>query len=194
MFYKLTILVVLLGLFWSGTAAADELAQGFATPPDSARPRVYWWWLNSHVTKAGITRDLQEMKAKGIRGALIFDAGGGAGPMPAGPKFMGPQWRELVKYAVKEADRLGIEISLNLCSGWVAGGPWVTPAHACQKVVWSETYIAGPAQVSKEFPRPADGYYRDIAVQAFRSIPNQDRAAPKVTASSFQPACAGQRD
>ena len=106
-------LIGLLGLFSSGMAmAADDLAQGFAAPPDSARPRVYWWWLNSHVTRAGITRDLEEMKAKGIRGALVFDAGGEAGPMPAGPKFMGKEWRELLKHAVKEADRLGIEDQL----------------------------------------------------------------------------------
>ncbi len=185
-------LIGLLGLFSSGMAmAADDLAQGFAAPPDSARPRVYWWWLNSHVTRAGITRDLEEMKAKGIRGALVFDAGGEAGPMPAGPKFMGKEWRELLKHAVKEADRLGIEISLNLCSGWDAGGPWVTPEHACQKVVWSETHVVGPADLSKELPRPANGYYRDITVQAFRSIPGQEgstlRTPPTVTASSSQP-------
>ena len=72
-FKKLMSLVGLLGLLWSGMAmAADDLAQGFVSPPDSARPRVYWWWLNSHVTKAGITRDLEEMKAKGIRGALAL--------------------------------------------------------------------------------------------------------------------------
>ena len=95
----------------------------------------------------------------------------------------------MLKYAVQEADRLGIEISLNLCSGWDAGGPWVTPEHACQKVVSSETHVAGPAHVSKQLRRPAKGYYRDIAVQAFPWLPQEnsmDRAEPIVTASSCQ--------
>ena len=57
----------------------DKLAQDFASPPNSAKPRVYWWWLNSRVSKEGITRDLEEYRAKGIGGVLLFDAG-----MPAG--------------------------------------------------------------------------------------------------------------
>src|SRR5664279_6320693 len=61
---------------WAGAAPADELVQGFANPPNSARLRAYWWWLNGNVTKAAITRDLEEMKAKGFGGALICDAGG----------------------------------------------------------------------------------------------------------------------
>lgn len=32
--------------------------------------------LNGNVTKEAITRDLEEMKAKGFSGALIFDADG----------------------------------------------------------------------------------------------------------------------
>ena len=65
-----------------------ELRQGFVDPPDAAKPRVYWRWLNSRVTREAITRDLEEMKKKGIGGALLFDAGAPAGRMPWGPLFM----------------------------------------------------------------------------------------------------------
>ena len=39
--------------FFSGAvgAAADELAKGFQTPPDAARPWVWWFWLNNNVSK-----------------------------------------------------------------------------------------------------------------------------------------------
>src|SRR5512143_892363 len=87
---------------WGGQKAAagrDELASGFANPPNSARLRAYWWWLNGNVTKAAITRDLEEMKAKGFGGALICDAGGaeqdGNDRVPHGPTFFTPEWREL---------------------------------------------------------------------------------------------------
>src|ERR1035441_3672479 len=53
------------------TARASDLEKGFADPPNSARLRAYWWWLNGNVTKGAITRDLEEMKAKGFGGALI---------------------------------------------------------------------------------------------------------------------------
>src|SRR5207237_9424857 len=85
-----------------------ELEAGFNAPPREARLRAYWWWLNGNVTKAAITRDLEQMKAKGFGGALICDAGGasqdGNAPVPHGPTFFTPQWREFYKHALREAD------------------------------------------------------------------------------------------
>ncbi len=189
----------------SAAAKQPALEDGFLDPPPDARPRVYWWWLNSNISRAGITRDLEEMKRKGIGGAMIFDAGMPAGPTPEGPRFMGPRWREMVRHAVAEAHRLGLELSVNLCSGWDSGGPWVTPQHACQKVVWSEITVKGPREFSQVLPLPAGVpadsagrpvYYRDVAVQAFparisRTI-SMAAASPKLTASSGQEQKPGQ--
>src|SRR4030042_2426407 len=52
------------------------IEEGFRQPPRSAGVRCFWWWLNGNVTKGAITRDLEQMKAKGFSGALIVDAGG----------------------------------------------------------------------------------------------------------------------
>ncbi len=105
-----TLLVLLLGA-WGGLAAgADTLDAGFKTPPHSAGIRAFWWWLNGNVTSDAITRDLEEMKAKGFNGALIFDADGssqrGNSKVPAGPIFGGPEWTKLFVHACKEAKRL----------------------------------------------------------------------------------------
>ncbi|MEI6782292.1 MAG: glycosyl hydrolase, partial [Verrucomicrobiota bacterium] len=35
----------------------DSLVEGFAQPPDSARPWVYWFWINGNISKEGITAD-----------------------------------------------------------------------------------------------------------------------------------------
>ena len=67
------------------------LESGWENPPNEARLRAYWWWLNGNVTKESLTRDLEQMKAKGFGGAVIFDAGGataeGNAPVPHGPTF-----------------------------------------------------------------------------------------------------------
>lgn len=155
-------------------AAAGELETGFANPPRDARIRAYWWWLNGFVDKAAITRDLEEMKAKGFGGALICDADGssqdGNVRAPHGPTFFTPEWRELFKHTLREADRLGLEMSLNIQSGWNLGGPMVTPDHAAKKIVWSETRIQGPAKHAAALPAPSsrEGYYRDTFVVAYR--------------------------
>ncbi len=128
-------------LLAAGSQAAttqQDLTHGFQNPPNSAKPRVYWWWLMSLVSKEGITKDLEEMAAKGIGGVLIFDCAGVGMPMPAAPSFMSPGWRENFRHALHEADRLGLEVSVNLCSGWDAGGPWITPDHASKHFQQSE--------------------------------------------------------
>ena len=75
---------------------ANDLESGFRNPPHSAGIRCFWWWLNSNVTKEAITRDLEEMKAKGFNGAMIFDADGsnqrGNTRTKSGPVFGSPQW------------------------------------------------------------------------------------------------------
>lgn len=150
-----------------------ELRRDFANPPASARLRCYWWWLNGNTDKETITRDLEEMKAKGFGGAILVDANGAAqegnSPVPAGPMFTSPAWVELYKHALREADRLGLEITLNINSGWNLGGPRVKPEDASKVLTFSRTDIQGgsPVSVRVEAPPSVNGFYRDIAVLAY---------------------------
>jgi len=164
---------VALGAWLCAGAAAQggdpaQLARGFRQPPDSARPWAYWWWLDSAASREGITADFQAMKQQGIAGVLLFDAGEGGTNAPKGPRFMSEGWRELFRHALREADRLGLEVGVNLCSGWNAGGTWVTPELAAKKLVWSQTAVDGPGEQSLSLPRPpaTANFYRDIAVLA----------------------------
>jgi hypothetical protein len=156
----------------SDSRLIGNLEKGFHNPPLFAKPRVFWWWLNSMATKESITRDLEELKAKGFGGALIFDAGSSnynvAKKTAHGPIFGSKEWKELFVFALKEADRLGLEMSFNIVSGWNPGGPTVTPKDALKKVIWSEKIISGPVQFSDTLPLPKGEFYRDVAVQAFR--------------------------
>jgi len=137
-------------------------------------PLHCWWlWLNSNTTKETITRDLEEMRAKGYGGATVYDCGVGVGSSPYAeniqpcPLFLSPQWMEHYRYTVKEADRIGIELNVNLGSGWNPGGPSITPEHAMKKLVWSETAVTGGKHLAAELKQPGLYlYYKDIIVQA----------------------------
>jgi hypothetical protein len=162
--------------------ASDDLERGFTKPPASARPSVYWWWLFNRIDKKGITRDLEEFKAKGIGGVNLICTGGYAGDHPLlGVEFLGREWRALFRHAVKEANRLGIEIGFNLAGGWLMMGPWVAQDDAMKKVVQSEMKLKGPQSFSGNLPQPEtiDGYYRDVVVQAFRSRAKNAPIDPK---------------
>lgn len=154
-------------LMRAGPSFAPSTAADFAFPPDAAKPWVYWMWLNGHVTREGITADLEAMKAVGINGALIMNLGSDeSGPV----RFMSSEWQAMFRHAVAEAARLGLTIDMNNDDGWNCGGPSITPANAMQKVVWTETPIQGPARISVALPQPplTWNFYRDICTVAFR--------------------------
>lgn len=54
-----------------------ELEKGFVRPPKSAAPWVFWVWLHADTTPAAMTYDLEQMKAKGIAGFILYDCGEG---------------------------------------------------------------------------------------------------------------------
>jgi hypothetical protein len=155
----------------------QTLRNGFAKPPGESKLRCYWWWLNGMATPESITRDLEEMKAKGYGGAAIVDAGSSnyevALKTKAGPVFLSKEWIDMYQYAVREADRLGIELSVNLGSGWNPGGPDISPEHALKKIVWSETNVTGGKKVRIFLEQPETNLlYKDILVQAVPGRPN----------------------
>lgn len=149
-------------------AQSEDLARGFAHPPASARPWVYWFWLNGNITREGITADLEAMKHAGIGGVLIMEVDQGA---PLGPvSFASDRWRELFRHVVSEADRLGLKVNMNNDAGWCgSGGPWITPNVAMQRLVWTETPATGSTTFDGTLPQAPSvvGYYRDVAVLAY---------------------------
>ena len=154
-------------------ASLDRLRVGFHNPPPQARLRCYWWWLNGHTDKPTITHDLEQMREKGFGGVILVDAGGAAQggnhPVPAGPKFGSPAWTGLYLYALKVAERLGLEVTLNIQSGWNVGGPSVTPQDAAKLLTFDHLDIEGGHAQDLRVPIPptVNNFYRDIAVLAY---------------------------
>jgi len=170
---------------------ADNLERGFATPPASAKPWVFWFWMNGNIIKEGITADLEAMQRVGIGGVLLMDVND---DNPQGRvRYAGREWYDMVKHAAQEASRLGLEICIYNCGGYTSsGGPWTTVDHAMQTVVTSEKPVHGPMDFDAILPPPPKKLdsYHDIAVLAFRAPPGQGMGAqdfaPKVTTSVAQ--------
>src|SRR5687767_13844180 len=93
--------------------AGDPLTEGFLSPPQSAKPHVWWHWMKGNVTEEGIERDLEWMKRVGIGGVQYFDAALDLGEITDTPTivqkpviYMSREWREVIRYAVETADDL----------------------------------------------------------------------------------------
>ncbi|MBN2181144.1 MAG: hypothetical protein JW715_04460, partial [Sedimentisphaerales bacterium] len=170
----------------NSVAATDSLKDDFLAPPASCKPMTLWFWMNGHVSKEGITLDLEAMSRVGIGKALIFD---GSSYLPDGPAgYMSPLWRSLLKHALQEGQRLGIEIGMHNSPGWSSsGGPWITPERSMKYLVWTEANVQGGTTLQQTLPRPQArlDYYRDARVIAFPSSPGQDQT-PRIEDWSFK--------
>ena len=126
-------------------AEADPVWLAFIDPPDEARPRAWWHWMDGNVDPKGIVRDLRWLHEVGVRGVQLFEGGmGGPLVVPAPVRPGTEAWDEAVDTAVRTASELGMELAVATSSGWsAAGGPWVEPADAMKKVVWSEAVVSG---------------------------------------------------
>ncbi|MBC7363709.1 MAG: prolyl oligopeptidase family serine peptidase [Candidatus Aminicenantes bacterium] len=161
-------------------------AELFKEPPLKARPGALWSWMNGYVNLERITYELEEMKAKGMSGAEIWDIGvyrpNPEEPIPAGPAFLSSESLKAINHAINEADRLGLHLGIVASSSWNAGGSWVQPREAMKGLYVSEINVSGPAKLSQVLPFPtcnapkdANGlplYYKEIAVLAFPQTPD----------------------
>jgi hypothetical protein len=143
----------------------------FFDPPLSARPSVLWAWLNGFVDRDQLTRELEELKAKGLGGAIIWDVGSLSDPrkiIPAGPAFLGPESVASISHAIDQAGRLGLELGLFASSSWNAGGAWIKPENASRRLLCRQIEVRGPGRVRTTVPLP-DGvtaHWKDVAVLA----------------------------
>ena len=148
--------------------AQSPMLQGFQTPPNAAKPRVWWHWMNGNISKNGIQKDLDWMKQVGIGGFQNFDANLFT-PVVVPKKlvFMQPDWKEAFKLTTELADKNGLEMAIAGSPGWsVTGGPWVEPKDAMKKYAWSETLVEGGKTFNGKLPQPPDniGKFQDVGI------------------------------
>ncbi len=160
----------------------EKLRNEFQNPPVISRLSCFWLWLNSNITKECITQDLEAMKSNGYGGAVVFDVNSSsfnvALKTEPGPEFLSDEWLELFAHAIKEADRLDLELSLNVVSGWNPGGPTVTPEYALKTITFSDTVVKGPGKLKTELPLPPNRLlYEDLIVHAVKNLPEVENTA-----------------
>src|SRR5919205_1292029 len=75
----------------------QELWRGFQEPPDEARPRAWWHWMDGNVDPEGIRLDLEWLARIGVRGVQMFDGGMGT-PLvvPEKVRHGSPEWQKVV--------------------------------------------------------------------------------------------------
>jgi hypothetical protein len=171
------------------STAEDSLAAGFSSPPASARPWVYWFFVDGNISREGITADLESMKRAGVGGAILFDV---SQQLPAGHVGFGTaEWHDLLKHVFAEAGRMGLQVFVQNSAGWTgSGGPWITPDASMQVLGSTKTNVVGPMRFADALPTSSIGatQFNRVATIAFPTLVGEGATvpgfSPKVTASS----------
>ena len=164
----------------SSSARADALEDDFHHPPPGASTWVYWVWLETPTTPAAITRDLEEMKAKGIAGFILYENGAGnflakAKMIPVDKGFKpvatseydgqyvtplpplapwSPEWRKDIRYVAAESKRLGLTFCLAHGLAGVSA-PGLDLRYGQQELKWSQQDVTGPGNFDATLSLPA---------------------------------------
>ena len=165
------------------TAENSPNPAAFLNVPNEAKPWVYYWWLKGNVSKEQITRDLEEMQKKGVGGILLFDSRGyhddfdskNHVPVPLHIKheFMSPEWREMIKHTIREADRCGIQVSMNIANtGGLLRGPWDMKEDGPKELRWSSCRVTGPTTFEAALTIPTE--MGDKNTDRFRNLSVSD--------------------
>src|SRR6476620_230110 len=119
----LAILLTCVDLYLSQSALAgpskDRMQIEFEAPPDFAKPRVWWHWMNGNITQEGIKLDLEWMHRVGIAGYQNFDAALQT-PQVVDKRlaYMTPEWKSAFKYAISLGNQFGMEMAIAGSPGW----------------------------------------------------------------------------
>jgi hypothetical protein len=155
----------------------DDLLRGFLDPPNGARPRVWWHWMNGNISDDGITLDLDWMHRVGLGGVTIFEGAINTPQVvPHRLIYMTPEWKQAFTWAVTHAHDLGMEVAIASSPGWSeTGGPWVPASQGIKKMVWSATRVDGGKGGGKPFagalphPPQVDGTFQNFEVPGRRA-------------------------
>jgi len=180
------LLLTLVSLVWvncKGPSKEEaDLEVGFLNPPESAKPRVWWHWMNGNITKEGIRADLEWMNRVGIGGFQNFDAALMT-PQIVEKRlvYMTPEWKDAFSFTARLADSLGLEMAIAGSPGWSeSGGPWVKPEQAMKKFVWNETRVEGGKPFSDKLPKPPSttGPFQNLSMKEAFSLTGQKETPP----------------
>ncbi|MFA6172733.1 MAG: glycosyl hydrolase, partial [Kiritimatiellales bacterium] len=178
---------IMAGAFITSSLAADfqTLEREFITPPDACKPRVFFFFENEVMDQPGITADLEALKSVGVGGLIVF-AEYRTGMKAGKVAMFSKEYDAGMQHLLKEAERLGLLVSLFNCPGSsTAGGPWNSVEQSMKQFVWSETTVAGGGTRTLKLKQPLTlfDFYRDIAVTAYPVSPAlRLSATPKISA------------
>lgn len=117
----------------------------------TSRPYTRWWWFSNDIKKDDIKYQLDWLKKNnfgGVEIAWVYPQPG----QPRGPAWLSREWSDLVAFAKKYCDDIGLGCDFTFGTLWPFGGTLVGPEYA------TKTYTGlSPQRLDRSWEEPEKG-------------------------------------
>lgn len=188
------------GLILAGVCVTLSALYGqtWPVPSPEAKAGTRWWWLGSAVDYPNLKWNLEEYARTGIGAVEITPLYGVQGNESHELSFLSPEWMRALKDVQTIAADNGIEVDMNMGTGWPFGGPEVPIEEAACKALFLDSIVSGTKadaektvfcvpqkekdyavlQCVRAFPTEKPNQWHVIAVYSSRTRQKVKRAAP----------------
>jgi len=133
------------------TFTTEQLYQGFQQPTSEYHPFVRWWWNGDKVEADELMREMRLLKEAGIGGVEInpiaFPTYCDSLGKPS-LQWLSPEWINMLKVSLDEADSLNMTCDLLVGSGWPFGAEFLEENERAQIVVNYAEPVTGPTTLT----------------------------------------------
>ena len=161
---KLFLLLIIASISCIGAfnVRAQDSDLSWPVQTKESKPFTRWWWMGSAVDKSNLTYNLDELQKAGIGGVEITPIYGVKGNDSKEIPFLSPQWMDMLKHTINEANRLEMLVDMNTGTGWPFGGPQISSQYAAGKAIFQHYNLKGSQQLSEKIV-VSDPRQKDVA-------------------------------
>lgn len=142
------LIIVCISLFAVACSTAEK-DKDWPEITAESKPWTRWWWMGNAVDKENLSWQLEALNKAGIGGVEITPIYGVKGTEKRRIDFLSPEWMDVFFHTSSEAKRMGMQVDMNMGTGWPFGGPTVSLSDAASCAIFQEYVVTGGKQLTE---------------------------------------------
>ncbi|UZR98829.1 glycosyl hydrolase [Chondrinema litorale] len=149
-FSVLLVGLMLLAESCSKQVSNDRIEVNWPEVKVEMKPWTRWWWMGSAVDSANIGKLIEQYAAAGMGGVEITPIYGAVGFEDKYLSYLSPKWMENFHYTIRKANKEGMQVDMNVGTGWPFGGPQITHEFAASRLIIQNYELKAGEQLAQK--------------------------------------------